>query len=155
MTTPIHSRVKLPPCRTSTISTPSAAISGPIEDGTFADIADLFTPDAVMEQLPNRIYPQGVRGNLSRMADAFEQGRKVLSSQIYEIKNALVHYARHILRQSFGRVRDARPLRHVLRIQRRKNRQPASLRLLRTLVSSQRTRAVRLSLQAENPPAMR
>lgn len=43
-----------------------------IEDGTFADIADLFTPDAVMEQLPNRIYPQGVRGNLSRMADAFE-----------------------------------------------------------------------------------
>ena len=60
-----------------------------IEDGTFADIADLFTPDAVMEQLPNRIYPQGVRGNLSRMADAFEQGRKVLSSQTYEIKNAL------------------------------------------------------------------
>ena len=62
-----------------------------MEDGTFADIADLFTPDAVMEQLPNRIYPQGVRGNLSRMADAFEQGRKVLSSQTYEIKNALVH----------------------------------------------------------------
>jgi ketosteroid isomerase-like protein len=28
-----------------------------IEDGTFADIADLFTPDMVMEQLPNRIYP--------------------------------------------------------------------------------------------------
>ncbi len=62
-----------------------------IEDGTFADIADLFTPDAVMEQLPNRIYSQGVRGNLSRMADAFEQGRKVLSSQTYEIKNVLVH----------------------------------------------------------------
>lgn len=62
-----------------------------IEDGTFADIADLFAPDAVMEQLPNRIYPQGVRGNLSRMANAFEQGRKVLSSQTYEIKNALVH----------------------------------------------------------------
>jgi ketosteroid isomerase-like protein len=62
-----------------------------IEDGTFADIADLFTPDAVMEQLPNRIYPQGVRGNLSRMADAFEKGRKVLSRQTYEIKNALVN----------------------------------------------------------------
>jgi ketosteroid isomerase-like protein len=62
-----------------------------IEDGTFADVADLFTPDAVMEQLPNRIYPQGVRGNLSRMADAFEKGRKVLSAQTYEIKNALVN----------------------------------------------------------------
>jgi ketosteroid isomerase-like protein len=62
-----------------------------IEDGTFADLADLFTPDMVMEQLPNRIYPQGLRGTRSQMADAFERGRKLLSHQTYEIKNALVN----------------------------------------------------------------
>jgi hypothetical protein len=44
-----------------------------------------------MEQLPNRIYPQGVRGNLSRMADAFKKGRKMLSHQTYEVKNALLN----------------------------------------------------------------
>lgn len=61
-----------------------------IEDGTFADIAGRFTPDAVMEQLPNRIYPQGMRGTISQMAEAFEKGRKILSAQTYEIKNAVV-----------------------------------------------------------------
>ena len=30
-----------------------------IENGDFAKIADLFSPDAVLEQLPNRIYPKG------------------------------------------------------------------------------------------------
>jgi ketosteroid isomerase-like protein len=62
-----------------------------IEDGTFADIADLFTPDMVMEQLPNRVYPNGLRGTLSQMAQGFERGRKLLSSQTYEIKNALMN----------------------------------------------------------------
>ena len=61
-----------------------------IEDGTFADIADLFTPDMVMEQFPNRVYPQGLRGSVSQMADGFERGRKLLSHQTYEIKNAPV-----------------------------------------------------------------
>ena len=60
-----------------------------IEDGTFSDIADLFTPDVVMEQLPNRIYPQGIRGTLPQMAESFAKGRKLLSSQTYEIKNAV------------------------------------------------------------------
>jgi len=61
-----------------------------IEDGTFADIADLFTPDMVTEQLPNRVYPQGLRGSVSQMVEGFERGRKLLSHQTYEIKNALV-----------------------------------------------------------------
>ena len=60
-----------------------------VENGTFADIQDLFTPDVVIEQLPNRIYPQGLRATLPQMAQAFEKGRKLLSSQTYEIKNAL------------------------------------------------------------------
>jgi hypothetical protein len=42
-----------------------------------------------MEQLPNRIYPQGVRGTLAQMEAAFDKGRKLLSQQTYEIKNAV------------------------------------------------------------------
>ncbi len=61
-----------------------------IEDGSFSNIAGLFTDDMTFEQLPNLIYPQGLRGNASRMADGFEKGRKLLSSQTYEIKNAIV-----------------------------------------------------------------
>ena len=61
-----------------------------IENGDFAYIVDLFSPDAVLEQLPNRIYPNGIRSGLSRMAEAFEKGRKLLSSQSYEIKSCIV-----------------------------------------------------------------
>jgi ketosteroid isomerase-like protein len=62
-----------------------------IEDGTFADLAGLFTPEMTIEQLPNRIYPNGIRSNLARMAEGFKTGRKLLSAQIYEIKNALAN----------------------------------------------------------------
>jgi ketosteroid isomerase-like protein len=61
-----------------------------IEDGNWAPILELFTPDCVMEQLPNRIYPNGIRFGLSRMAEAFEKGRELFSSQKYEIKHHLV-----------------------------------------------------------------
>ena len=60
-----------------------------IEDGDFAYIADLFAPDAIMEQLPNRIYPNGIRSGVPRMAEAFAKGRKLLSGQTYEIKSHL------------------------------------------------------------------
>ena len=62
-----------------------------IEDGDFSYIADLFSPDAIVEQLPNRIYPNGLRSGFSRMADAFEKGRKLLASQSYEIKNYVLN----------------------------------------------------------------
>jgi ketosteroid isomerase-like protein len=58
-----------------------------IEDGTFADIAELFAPNMLMEQLPNRIYPKGIRCGVSEMAEAFEKGRKLLSRQTYQITN--------------------------------------------------------------------
>ena len=62
-----------------------------IEDGQFSDIALLFTPDIAIEQLPNRIYPQGLRGTLSQMAEGFEKARKLLSKQTYEIKSAVTN----------------------------------------------------------------
>lgn len=60
-----------------------------IETGDFAYIADLFAPDAVVEQLPNRIYPNGIKSGVSKMAEAFEKGRKLLSAQSYEISNCI------------------------------------------------------------------
>jgi ketosteroid isomerase-like protein len=60
-----------------------------IENGDFAYIANLFSPDAVLEQFPNRIYPNGVRSGITRMAETFEKGRKLLSSQRYEIRSCV------------------------------------------------------------------
>src|SRR5271169_2866322 len=60
-----------------------------IENGDFAYIANLFSPDAVLEQLANRIYPNGVRSGITRLAEAFEKGRKLLSSQRYEIRSCV------------------------------------------------------------------
>ena len=60
-----------------------------IEDGAFSEVESLFRGDAVMEQLPNRIYPNGLNATLSQMKSAFEKGRKLLAKQTYEIKHAL------------------------------------------------------------------
>ncbi|MGH9496546.1 MAG: nuclear transport factor 2 family protein [Candidatus Sulfotelmatobacter sp.] len=62
-----------------------------IEDGTFSTITGLFAADMTFEQLPNRIYPQGLRSDITRAAEAHEKGRKLLSSQTYEIENAIVN----------------------------------------------------------------
>lgn len=59
-----------------------------IEDGDAAFVINLFTADAIIQQLPNRIYPNGLRADVSRVAAAFEQGRKLFSRQTYEIKNS-------------------------------------------------------------------
>ena len=58
-----------------------------IENGDFATIADLFYSDALLEQLPNRIYPNGSKSGISKMAEAFEKGRKLFSNQSYEIRS--------------------------------------------------------------------
>ena len=62
-----------------------------IEDGNYAYLAELFADGATVEQLPNRIYPNGVRAGVAKMSEAFAKGRKLLSSQTYEIKNHVVN----------------------------------------------------------------
>jgi len=54
-------------------------------------MTELLAPGMVMEQLPNRIYPKGIRSGVSEMAAAFEKGRKLLSKQAYEIKQHVVN----------------------------------------------------------------
>jgi ketosteroid isomerase-like protein len=58
-----------------------------IENGDAAYVASVFSPAAVIEQLPNRIYPNGLSADVSRVAEAFEKGRKIFARQIYEITN--------------------------------------------------------------------
>jgi ketosteroid isomerase-like protein len=61
-----------------------------IEIGNSAVLRELFSPSATCEQLPNRIYPQGSRADVTKMDEAFAKGRKLLSTQSYEIKNHVV-----------------------------------------------------------------
>jgi len=65
-----------------------------IEQGAFSVVKALFKRDALMEQLPNRIYPQGLLGTLSQMENAFEKGRTLFSAQTYEIKTAVAQEER-------------------------------------------------------------
>jgi hypothetical protein len=60
-----------------------------LEDGIFSDISAMFAPGMVVEQLPNRIYPKGIRASLSDMAAGFEKGKTLFSSQSYQILNAV------------------------------------------------------------------
>lgn len=60
-----------------------------IEDGDANYVLNLFSPDAVLEQLPNRIYPNGLRANVDQAATAFEKGRKIFARQTYEITHAV------------------------------------------------------------------
>ena len=59
-----------------------------IEDGDATYVLSLFCPEAVLEQLPNRIYPHGLRSSVSQVPEAFEKGRKIFSIQTYELNNA-------------------------------------------------------------------
>lgn len=56
-----------------------------IEDGDATAVTSLFAPDAVIVQLPNRIYPKGLRSNTCRVTEDFDKGRKIFSRQTYEI----------------------------------------------------------------------
>jgi ketosteroid isomerase-like protein len=58
--------------------------------GDCQDLAEFFAPDVVQEEFPNRLVPTGARRDLAAILDACERGKKVLSGQRYEIKNAVV-----------------------------------------------------------------
>jgi len=61
-----------------------------IEDGDANCVLNLFSPDAIVEQLPNRIYPKGSRAGIAQASEAFAKGRKLFSRQTYEITNEVV-----------------------------------------------------------------
>ena len=50
-------------------------------------VADFFAPEAVIQEFPNRIAPQGRIRRGAELRAAYEQGRKILQSQSYDVKN--------------------------------------------------------------------
>jgi ketosteroid isomerase-like protein len=61
-----------------------------IESGTAGEVLEhLFSPDAMMIELPNKLNPNGREGNLETMRLRSEQGKKLLRHQSYTIVNAI------------------------------------------------------------------
>lgn len=52
-----------------------------IESGDAASLLALFLADAFVQQLPNPIYPDGLRSDVSAIPTAFEKGRKTFPAK--------------------------------------------------------------------------
>ena len=52
-------------------------------------LSQFFSPDVLIEIFPSKCFPNGSRSNLAEALAASESGRKVMSSQTYEIRNSL------------------------------------------------------------------
>ena len=57
--------------------------------GPYETIADFYTPDAVIQEFPNRIAPEGRSRRLAEARAAFEQGRKIMQSQTYDVQRVI------------------------------------------------------------------
>ena len=57
-----------------------------IEDG--ASTREFFTDDAVQEEFPNRLNPNGGRSDLAEMQARSERGKAIVRWQRYEVINA-------------------------------------------------------------------
>jgi ketosteroid isomerase-like protein len=56
---------------------------------TGAVLSSFFAPDVVFEEFPNRLVPQGKRRDLAAALEGAEQGRKLMSRQIYKITHEI------------------------------------------------------------------
>ncbi|HEY6244506.1 MAG TPA: nuclear transport factor 2 family protein [Pyrinomonadaceae bacterium] len=63
-----------------------------IEDRVgFHELASFFTPDVVQREYPNQLVQQGAERDLQQLREAAERGRHVITSQHYEVRNALAN----------------------------------------------------------------
>ncbi|HEV8362086.1 MAG TPA: nuclear transport factor 2 family protein [Gemmatimonadaceae bacterium] len=61
-----------------------------IERGaTGNELAAFFTEDVVQQEFPNRLMPNGATRNLVQILEGAERGQAILSSQRYEVLNAI------------------------------------------------------------------
>jgi hypothetical protein len=56
---------------------------------TGEELAAFFHPDATFHEMPNALFPDGNVANLARICAAAEAGRARLSTQSFEVVNAL------------------------------------------------------------------
>jgi hypothetical protein len=61
-----------------------------IEGGATGDaLSRLFTPDVVIEEMPNRIAPRGSISDLTKALQGAERGKRIFTRQTYRITNLL------------------------------------------------------------------
>ena len=54
-----------------------------------ADLSDLFTPDVVQEEFPNRLMPQGATRDLAAMREGAERGHAFMKDQQFQLRFAI------------------------------------------------------------------
>jgi ketosteroid isomerase-like protein len=50
------------------------------------NVAEFYTPDVVIQEFPNRVAPNGRIRRAADLRVAYEQGRKLLKSQAYDVQ---------------------------------------------------------------------
>jgi ketosteroid isomerase-like protein len=60
-----------------------------IENGTPGDVVGFFAPDVVAHWHPHKLAPKGMTADLAAMRASSERGSKLMTSQKYEVRNAL------------------------------------------------------------------
>lgn len=55
----------------------------------FEAVYEFFAAEAVVREFPNRIAPLGRLRRLEDMREAYEQGRRIMRSQKYEVKHVI------------------------------------------------------------------
>jgi len=57
--------------------------------GAPESVASFFAPDAIFQEFPNRIAPQGRIRRFADLGAAYEQGRKIIQSQTYQVQRII------------------------------------------------------------------
>lgn len=57
---------------------------------TGKELAIFFHEDVEQVEMPNRLNPKGTTSNLNMLLERAEQGKKLLKSQDYKVRNAIV-----------------------------------------------------------------
>ena len=115
---------------------------------TGAALKEFLAPDVVLEEFPNLLTPLGKKRNLTAALEGAERGRKVMSRQMYKIKQEIADHDRVALEvewgRNFGRTlwihsgrgADEGLFWRVSGIPRREDHQAAELRLFQGLVAN-------------------
>ena len=62
-----------------------------MERGASDEVAALLADDVLQEEFPNRLLPNGTTRDRAAMLEAGERGKKVMSSQQFEVLNAVAN----------------------------------------------------------------
>ena len=64
---------------------------GALANGDIERALSMFAPDAVQEELPNRLYEHGQRRDLAALRSSAEKGKDLLLRQSYRVTNVIVN----------------------------------------------------------------